>query len=219
MSQKTLTLEERVEAALKFTPVTYTIDLYGWGGEIAIGTVKPEIYQYFQDNGLDIEEYAHDWDYAEDNDIPEDLRPFEAGSWHECDDICHESGIALGSGCYLRVLDENEAEVFSCELDHDAFETAGIETEETEEVYVNEQQPGTCVFIGQSVDKGTFDGYRLPLSLPFDPRKLRINYGDYEGWCLVSSITYDGEYLDSLGNLDTSGMSAEYQMLRVGDSS
>jgi len=82
---------------------------------------------------------------------------------------------------------------------------------------VNEQEPGTCVFIGQSVEKGTFNGYSLPLTVPFDPSKLKIHYGDYEGWCLVGSVTYGGEDLESLDNIDTSGKSAEYQLLRVGD--
>lgn len=217
MTKQTKTLEDKVEEALKFTPVTYTIDLYGWGGELVIGTVKPEIYEYFNENELDIEEYCHDWDYADENEIPAEMQPFEPGAWHECDNICHESGIALGSASYIRVLDQDDKEVFTCELDDEYLEQSGIQTEETEEVYANEQPKGTVVFIGQNVEKGQFDGYSLPLTAPFDPSLLVIHYGDYEGWPLVSSVTYNGQDLENLGNISTDGKSCEYQWFRVGD--
>jgi hypothetical protein len=217
MAKKSKTLEQRVEETLKFEPVTYTIDLYGWGGELVIGTVEPKVYEYFQDNDLDIAEYAHDWDYADENEIPDDMQPFEPGVWHECDNICHESGIALGDSNWIRVLDEKENIVLESTLEADSLEKHGIETEETEEIYVNELPEGTCVFIGQSVEKGTFDGYKLHLTAPFDPSKLKINYGDYEGWPLVGSVTYADEPLDSLGNISTDGKSSDYQLIRVGD--
>ena len=217
MAKKSKTLEQRVEETLKFVPVTYTVDLWGWGGELVIGTVKPEVYNYFVKNDLDIEEYAHNYDYADENEIPDEMRPFEPGAWFECDNLLHESGIALGSSCHINVLDQEEKEIWTCELDGDALEEHEVETEETEEFYASEQPPGTCVFIGQSVEKGTFNGYSLPLTAPFDPKKLKIHYGDYDGWCLVSSVTYDGNELDSLDNISTDGKSAEYQLFRVGD--
>jgi hypothetical protein len=40
----------------------YTINMYGYGGEVAMGFVKPEVYQYFQDNNIDLDEYNADWD-------------------------------------------------------------------------------------------------------------------------------------------------------------
>ena len=215
MSKSKKTLSERVEEALKFTPVTYTIDLYGWGGEIAIGTVKPEVFAYFEENGLDIDDYANDWD--NENEVPEEFQPFEPGSWYDCDDICHESGITIGAASYIRILDQDENVIWESELDHDALEKHNVDCEEVDEIYANQQPPGTCVFMGQSVDKGQFNGYSLPLNAPFDPSKLRITYGDYEGWCLLSNITYDGQDLEDLGNLNTNGKSADFQMWKVGE--
>ena len=47
----------------------YRIEIGGRGGEIAIGKVKREFYDAVQDNELDIDDYAWNWDFFEENDI------------------------------------------------------------------------------------------------------------------------------------------------------
>jgi hypothetical protein len=44
------TKEEKQELMdiLKFTPCTYTIQMWGYGGEYVMGTVERKIYDYFK---------------------------------------------------------------------------------------------------------------------------------------------------------------------------
>jgi hypothetical protein len=196
---------------LKFTPRTYRAEIWGWGGEIAMGKVDRKIYDYFQENDLEIDEYSHDWDYAEEHEIPEEMRPFECGNWYDCDDLCHESGATMDDCSYITVYDEKGDKVWESSLDPGTLEDHGIESEETDEVYINEQPAGTVVFVGTSSEKGLFGAYEINLTKPFDPKQLKFFYGDYEGWAIMGSFTYEGEDTEELGELSTDGKSADFE--------
>lgn len=203
---------------LKFTPVTYRAEIWGWGGEIAIGTVSREIYDHFQDNDIDISDYASDWD--NEAEVPEELQPFEPGNWYDCDNICHESGATMDDCSYITVFDEKGNKVWESSLDPNTLdEDHGIEAEESEEVYINEQAPGTCVFVGTSSEKGLFGAYEIELKQPFDPKKLKFHYGDYEGWAIMSFVEYNDESLEELGELNTDGKSADFALYCIGEDS
>lgn len=202
---------------LTFTPVNYRVEIWGWGGEIAIGKIDRKIYDYFKDNDLDISEYAHDWDYAEENEIPEDMRPFECGNWFDCDDICHENGSTMDDCSYITVYDERGNKVWESSLDPGTLDDHGIEAEEFEEVYINELPAGTCVFVGTNSEKGLFGAYDLALTKPFDQSLFKFSYGDYEGWAIMIGFNYNGEELEDLGELSTDGKSADYNLHCVGE--
>ena len=91
--------KEQLMQTLKFTPRTYTVMLSGYGGEIVLGSVPRKQYEYFRDNNIDIEEFASDWD--NESEVPEEMQPFEPGSWHECDDVAHENGCELSDSNYI----------------------------------------------------------------------------------------------------------------------
>ena len=59
-------------------------------------------------------------------------------------------------------------------------------------------------------------GNDFPLKAPFDPKKLTIHYGDFDGWEMVTSVLYDGEDIDNY-NLDTTGKWGEAKWVIVGD--
>ena len=42
--------QEELIQTLKFTPRTYKIHMWGYGGERVLGTVSREIYDYFKEN-------------------------------------------------------------------------------------------------------------------------------------------------------------------------
>ncbi len=188
----------------------YRIELSGRGGEIAIGTVKREVYDYFQENDIDIEEYASDWD--NEQDVPEEFQPFEPGSWYDCDDLTHNCGPALDD-CYITVTDENENVI------HDAvtastFIDLGMEYE-GEEIYPQETlNEGDVYFIGQSIEKGLFLVYEVETE-SFDPTKLSLVTTDCDGWELVTGAKYEGVDLDDLGELSTTGKGSEFQLILV----
>lgn len=209
--------QEELVAILKFTPRTYRVMLSGYGGEIVLGSVPREQYQYFRDNEIDIEEYA--WDCDNEQSVPEEMQPFTPGEWHSCDDVAHESGCELSEYNYITVTDENGKDHWECKLGYSELTDAGVEVDETEESLCSDRsdRENTVGFIGQSVEKGVFFEGELNLTAPFDPAKLAINYSDIEGWSIITGVTYDGEDIEGYDGYDTRGKSSEFKFYDTGE--
>jgi len=199
--------QERLIAMLKFTPCTYKISLWGYGGESVMGTVKREIYDYFRSRRLDVSDFAWDSDYAEENNIPEDMWPFSPGSWYECDDMAHTNGVVLDSGT-VHIEDEEGVEVLRSGLE-DFQDQDCPEFDYADAVFIDEQPPGTVVFIGNSNEKGTFFEGSIDLTAPFDINKLTFHVEDVDGSDVVVGASYGDESIDNYGG-DTTGKSSEF---------
>ena len=205
------TKEEKQELMdiLKFTPCTYTIQLWGYGGEYVMGTVDRKVYDYFKQRRLSVSDFAWDSDYADENDIPEDMWPFEPGSWHECDNMGHVNGVDRNAGT-LQICNENGDTVYETSLeDIDGFSDGSPEIGGGDEVWIDSKDPGTVVFIGVSSEKGTFFEGEIELTQPFDSSKLCISYDEIDGNEIVSMITYDGDDIDNNGG-STNGKSSDF---------
>jgi len=207
------TKEEKQELVeiLKFTPRTYKVRLWGYGGEYVMGTVDRKVYDYFRKNRLGVEDFAWDYDYAEENNIPEDMWPFEPGSWHDCDNMGHCWGVDRSAGT-IQVDDENGNTVYEKQLES----ISGYDEEDPEpewscgdEIWIDSQPKGTVVFIGVSSEKGTFFEADLELKMPFDPAKLCLNYDEIDGNEIITSVYYDEEELNNDGG-DTNGKSTDF---------
>ena len=209
------TLEQKQELidVLKFTPRTYKLFLWGYGGEYVMGTVERKIYDYFKHRRLNVSEYAWDSDYADEHNIPEEMQPFPPGSWYECSDMAHISGVDRSCGT-LQIDNENGETIYQKELEN----ITGYEDSEgnpepewacDQEVWIDEKDPGTVVFIGTSSEKGTFFEADLPLTAPFDPAKLTLTYDEVDGNEIISRVEYDSVELDNYGG-DTSGKSSDF---------
>jgi hypothetical protein len=194
----------------------YKIEIGGRGGEVTIGTVNREFYDVVEEHEIDVEEYAWNSDFFEENEeveISEDIRPFEPGEWYECDDLAHHTGPSL-EDCYITVLDENDTVIHDA-LTASQFFELGADTEQTEEIYPQEAlEDGDVYFLGQSFEKGHFLSFECD-DEAFDPKKLVITTGDYDGWELVTGLTYNGEALDDLGDMSTTGKGSDYQLILV----
>jgi len=208
--------QELIEV-LKFTPRTYKVRLWGYGGEYVMGTVDRKVYDYFRKNRLSVEEFAWDYDYAESNNIPEDMYPFEPGNWHDCDNMGHCWGVDRSCGT-IQVDDENGNTVYEKSLE----EISGYDEENPEpgwscgdEIWVDSQPKGTVVFIGVSSEKGTFFEADLELKMPFNPEKLCLNYDEIDGNEIITSVYYDEEDLNNDGG-DTNGKSSEFAFYIAG---
>jgi hypothetical protein len=207
------TLEEKEELLqiLKWTPRTYKISMWGYGGEKTMGTVDRKIYDYFRQRRLDLSDFAWDSDYADENEIPEDMWPFPPGSWYECDNMAHAHGVSRNAGT-LQIEDENGNVVYERSLeDCDGGSDDSPELSCGDEVWIDEKPAGTVVFIGSSNEKGTFFEADLPLTMPFDITKLTLNYDEIDGEELVNSVYYDGEDIDNWGG-NTDGKSSDFGM-------
>ena len=207
------TKEEKQELVeiLKFTPRTYKVRLWGYGGEHVMGTVDRKVYDYFRKHRIDLSEFAWDGVYAEENNVPEDMQPFYPGAWHDCDNMGHCWGVDRSAGT-IQVDDENGNTVYEKSLD----DIVGYDEENPEpewscgeEVWIDSQPAGTVVFIGTSSEKGTFFEADLELKMPFDPSKLCLHYDEVDGNEIITSVIYDGEELNNDGG-DTNGKSSDF---------
>jgi len=197
-------------AALKFTPRDVSIMLSGYGGEIAIGTISEAAYDFWQDRE-DLDEFAYDWDA--EMDVPADARIFEPGSWHECDDVCHASGVELGSPCRITVTDGLEnREIWECDLEPDTLIKQGVTLSCFEETDFGDAKYG---FLGQSMEKGVFFDGTIRITRPFDPSLLTITYSDCDGWRIVTGVEYDGEEVEGTDGYSTTGKGSEFRVFEI----
>jgi hypothetical protein len=199
---------EKLIELLKFTPRTYTICMWGYGGEYVMGTVERKIYDYFRSRRLDLSDFAWDSDYADEHNIPEDMWPFPPGSWYECDDMAHVNGVDMQAGT-LQINDENGDTVLERGLESLHGSDGEPELSTGDEAWIDSKPAGTVVFIGTSSEKGNFFEGEIHLREPFDPEKLCITYDDIDGNEIVSSVTYDGEDIDNNGG-STNGKSSDF---------
>jgi hypothetical protein len=208
---------EQLIEVLKFTPRTYKITMWGYGGEKVMGTVDRKIYDYFKNRRLNLSDFAWDSDYADDNNIPEDMWPFPPGSWYECDDMAHVNGVSRNAGT-LQIEDENGETVYQASLENlDGYSDNSPEWSCDEEVWIGEKPVGTVVFVGNSNEKGTFFEADLPLKEPFDITKLTLCYDEVDGEEIVNAVAYDLETIDNWGG-NTDGKSSDFGFYLVKDS-
>jgi hypothetical protein len=191
----------------------YTITLYGYGGEIAVGSITPEQYQYWQNR--DLCELADDWD--NELDVDEDLRIFSNSSWYECDDLAHEFGVEFSDLCTVVVENEAGNPVWSSALGSAALEESGVDPGgfAHDEFYVRFDSAATHAFVGQIVEKGTFYTGEFETYGRFQPAKLSFSIIDIEGWQLVNGVSYESVIVEDTGGMDTRGKSREFQVFAV----
>ena len=196
---------------LKFTPRTYKISLWGYGGEKVMGTVDRKIYDYFKSRRLDLSDYAWDSEYADNNNIPDEMQPFPSGSWYECDDMGHAGGVNRDAGS-IQIEDETGVVIYDRRLEELTGwneEDPEPEFNENQEIWIDEKPPGTVVFLGNSNEKGTFFEGEIALKSPFDITKLTLGYDDIDGEPIINSVSYDGEEIDNWGG-STDGKSSDF---------
>lgn len=214
MAVATSRQKQELVQALKFTPRDITITLYGYGGEIVLGRIPEEAYDYWEGRE-DLADFAYDWDG--EIDVPADARFITDGCWHEVDDICHENGCEASDSCMIEVTDMLEdREIWASNLDLDNLANKGVDTQGHHHVRPQETEPdGTCVFLGQSFEKGTFFSGTIRITQPFDHKKLAVTWTDCDGWRLISGVDYDGEEVEGWDGYSTTGKSTHFEVYRV----
>jgi hypothetical protein len=202
---------------LKFTPRTYTVSMWGYGGERVMGTVDRAAWDYCMEKQIDLQDIAWDSDAAEEMELDEDLLPFPPGSWYECDNMAHVSGVSRDSGT-LQITDENSKIVFEKSLD--AIVGGGCDGEPdwscTDEVWIGSRKKGEIVFIGSSHEKGTFFEGEILLKTPFNIELLELHYDEVDGEEIVNSVYYNGEEVENNG-YGTDGKSSDFVMVKIID--
>ena len=205
--------KEQLIEALKAEKQKFEIHLTGYGGEIALGRITKEQYEFWRDRE-DLEEFTGDWD--DEMDIPEEMKMFSSGNWYECDDLVHENGCEFSNACWVTVYDKDNNEVFQCPLDYGALEDKGVFVDgiANDEYRVQWDSDSKHYFLGQNFEKGTFQTFEVE-DYKFDPRKLNFRINDIEGWCLVTGVSYMSEELDDTGGYSTTGKSCDFRVYSV----
>jgi hypothetical protein len=214
MTTKDITAEELV-AVLKFTPRTYKISMWGYGGERVMGRVSQEEWDYCMENQVDLSDVAWNSNAAEDMGLDEDKLPFPPGSWYECDGFAHTNGVSRDAGT-LQIEDENGETVVEKSLEDCDGCDDSPELERIDEVYLGQFKKGDIIFIGSSNEKGTFFEADLELKAPFDIEKLTLLIEEVDGEEIISGVTYDGEEIDNYGG-STDGKSSDFTMVKMLD--
>ena len=212
----TIEEQQKLIDTLKFTPRTYKISMWGYGGEKVMGTTTQEVWNYCMENQVDLSDIAWNSDACEEMDLDADMLPFPPGSWYECDNIAHTNGVSRDAGT-LQIEDENGNTVFEKSLD--ALDGSSDDSPEwscIDESFIGSRKKGEIVFVGSSNEKGTFYESDFELTAPFDVTKLTLCYEEVDGEEIVSGVQYDGEDLDNWGG-STDGKSSDFNMVRVID--
>ncbi len=205
---------EKLIEILKFTPRTYTIQIWGYGGEIVMGRVDRKIYDYFRQRRLDVSDFAWTEEYAEENNIPEDMWPFYPGNYYDCDNLAHAYGASAEAGT-LQVSDENGNTVLERSLTD--IDGTDIELCYDNEAWIGMVDPGEVVFIGRTHDKGTFFEGEFELREPFDLEKLSITKDEIDGEDIVTGVSYYDEDVENNGG-STTGKGSDFGFyLYLGD--
>jgi len=209
--------QQKLIEVLKFTPRTYKISMWGYGGEKVMGTVDKKVWNYCMKNSVDLTEIAWSDEDTVQEEMGLDLEklPFRPGSWYECDDMAHVNGVSRNAG-HIQIEDENGNTVFEKSFD----DCDGVEDSPAwscqDEVWVGSRKKGEVVFIGSSNEKGTFFEGEIELRAPFDIEKLELYYDEVDGEEIVNSVMYDGEEIDNNGG-STDGKSSDMIMVRLTD--
>ena len=209
--------EELIEI-LKFTPRTYKISLWGYGGEKVMGTVSKEVWDYCNDNQVNLQDIAWSDEDTVENDMGLDLEklPFPPGSWYECDDMAHVNGVSRDAG-HIQIEDENGNTIFDKQLeDCDGGSDDSPVWCCNDEVWVGMKKKGEVVFIGSSNEKGTFFEGEIELKRPFNIELLELHYDEIDGEEIVNAVYYDGEEIENYGG-STDGKSSDMNMVILTD--
>ena len=208
--------QQKLIEVLKFTPRTYKISMWGYGGEKVMGTVDRKVWDYCNDNQVDLSEIAwSDEDTVEEMGLDLEKLPFQPGQWYECDDMGHINGVSRDAGT-IQIEDENGNTVFERPIDDCIGDEDTPSLCCSDEVWIGSRSKGEVVFVGSSNEKGTFFEGEIELTAPFDITKLELNYDEFDSEDIVTSVSYDGEDIDNWGG-STDGKSSDMVMVMLTD--
>lgn len=184
------------------------IALRGYGTFIYAGTVAKNTYEYFEDEDIDLQEYAEYLDDPESSNlkIPKEHDFVDGGCLYDVDNLWCISGAELTSDCILSVDLENGDDDWECSLDLGTLEKLGIKTKciSSSTRVIMDLPSDTAIFMAKEITKGLqFEENQIISSSDFDPTKLEIYYHEYIDTDIVKHIKYDGrEYFGSNSEWD-----------------
>lgn len=201
----------------------FRIEFGRYGGEVAMGRISKEQYDYWSESG-DFEEYMGNlaYDSIEANrDVPENARMRE---FYEHEDICHCNGPELADGQYMMLFELDHRGQPLQNADGSFVEDKTYAVEDLESLgtdirclAVHNSSSDSCkneYFVyGQYFNKGGWQTDDIIKTGPngFEFDKLRIEYENADGFKVFHSVFYDDEqfYLEE----DSTGKSSTFYVM------
>lgn len=180
------------------------INIWGYGGELVVGSVTREQYVYWK---MQEEEELND--HVLGNNDPDDIdESLCLGEWYDIDNIEHMTGASYDSTTHITVENDSGEEIFSMPVTQLDSIPGCEEIIQNEYGFDSDDQTHEFVFMAYSAEKGSFGGLSVPVN-EFDPKKLKITVRQIEGFELIDSISYDHPDTTDSDDYSTSGKSWE----------
>lgn len=207
---------------LKFTPTLCTVSISGLGGEVVMGTISAECYDFFNKHGLEVGAFATDREYLskvknERNlEVNSSFWPFNPGEWFTCDDLIHECGPEMDVTALIEITDSEKNIIWSSSLDLETLKNQGVKVVCLDNVYASDHISDPYLFYGKTVEKGTLFVGELDLKQSFNPSKLTIYYTEIESWPVFSYMEYNDVEVDEDGPLQACVKDWHYSFINIG---
>lgn len=197
------------------------IKIEGYGVQSFAGTVPFSTYQYFEKEGINLEEYnelleSFDADEGPFN-IPDEhnFAMENGGSLNSVSDLWEIQGATLDIDNTLIVESSGNPD-WECDLSVSTLQSHGIRLfsgGSSEQIIDESSSTAIAIVVGTEVLEGLiFGDDEVESDDAFDPQKLEIHYHNYNEELIITDIKYAGEYLFNC-LIDAETKSIEYEWL------
>lgn len=229
-SKKKIEEQKQLIRAIKTPERFFKVDFGRYGGEVAMGEITAEQFDYWYGKDEELGEHINEIDWAPEeqteNDIPAEARFIKP--FYEYEDICHLSGPEFADGQWMTItetdkdgnaLQTDDGEfVEDTVIDMKDFKKLGVKTK-----CIAEHNSGSksCkdkyYFFGQYFNKGGWYSNEIIQTGPkgFDFKKMKIGYENADGFKVFNEFEYDGNnyFLEE----DSTGKSSTFYVMEGDD--
>ena len=177
----------------------YSFSISKYGGEIAMGIITPEQYDYWNEkSNEELKEYVMGWqinEYEKEHNIPLKAR---MRNWFEFEDIHHTSGAEISDSqeLYIEEYDTNDILLKQWEpikLDAESIKKKGLKLSDYEFFDSSHKSvENKYYFWGRAVNEGSWYTEKIPFFEDLDIKKLTLNCSCVENWVICNGIKYKG---------------------------
>jgi len=230
-SAKKIKEQKKLIRTIKNPHRYFKLDVGRYGGEVAMGSITNEQFEFWEGKDDDFAQYMNDrgFDPAEANEkygVPENAR-FDK-EFYEYEDICHLSGPEWSEGQTLTIQevdkdgkaleDDDGGFVEDQQIDLGDLEKKGVRVECIAEHHSGSDSCRDKYYLfGQYFNKGGFYTNETIQTGPdgIDFRKMAIRYENADGFRCFNEIEYDGTgyYLEE----DSTGKSSSFYVMEGDD--
>jgi len=184
----------------------YSVYISGSGGERKSSEITKKIYDFFvNDNDLLIS-HVHD---DNNENIPEDVM---IGPWYDASDFFESSCYSFGDSALTL---DREDQTIEIPMNEKILKKMGVKLIRTKKDFKDGVKKGKTgyFFLGERAEKGTTSS-ELVIDHPFNPKKLKVETCNFNGWETIDSITYDKHSIDRYMG-DSTHKDQEFQVIKV----